>query len=453
MPALIQFVDSIGSSPTVRLDINDGAAWFCGDFSAPPPRLRRSESSNAMRDGGIVGSSSYENRTLSLSLTLVNTSTEDAAATELQKLWRELDRPVNWLRYQREGMTKPVFFRLFRSDVAELEELWTTPVARSIDLELLAEPFALGLRETLGPYTVNNDPAATSNGLFFDVTGVVGDVATEPMFWWSTDSGTFWLGASHGSTAIVAPMAQAETASLLGDTANPGGGPDASMSGTGTNNFARTSFATGSYMANRLQFNGLLPPGAWRALVAVRRSSATGVINVKADVYGTPVATSLTTSRQIVDLGIVYGRESTPAGAVGVVNSVDSTVLRVAAERVSGTSTLDWDYIYLIPAGNQVNEISAPQLMIAQPSLSVSPLVDSAGGHVSYWFGGDPSIGTSSIRLGKVTVAGGFPSLSPAIVNRFYVVHQSATTHAKSTVLTIYGAYWPRYLYVRPVSS
>ena len=49
---------------------------------------------------------------------------------------------------------------------------------RQASLEIVAEPFAYGLRETISVGTVNNDPAAGSNGCYFDLAAgqILGDV-------------------------------------------------------------------------------------------------------------------------------------------------------------------------------------------------------------------------------------------------------------------------------------
>lgn len=462
MPAIIQFVESPTGAPPVRLDINDAVTWFCQDFSAPPPRLRRNESSNSMRDGGIVGSASYENRTLTLELTLLNTSTEDAAATELQKLWRELDRPVNWLKYQREGMTKPVFFRLFRSDASDFEELWTTPVARNITLELLAEPFALGLRETLGPFTVNNDPAAGSNPGYVDISGVVGDVATEAIYWnTSYNRAAALMSVRHGDFSDIRPSFQAEAMTLGTDTTNPGGGPDAAMSGTGVNNFVRTSFSTTAAMSSRLSGSVYSTPfsgqsGTWVIYGAVRRSDATSVMRVGLGPFTGTAPSEFTTlpqstSRQLVRLG----RFSTEGGGNYQARSLTNPNVRIYAERVSGTGTLDWDCLFLIPADSAMLEgRSATTTGNASGNDVFDGIADRTFAISS---GGSPVI--LATELAPISSAGRIPQLMPNVTSRLFFLTSSqwdATglrVHSKteSNSLTIY--YWPRYLHVRPVSS
>lgn len=448
MPATIQFVDSVAPSPTVRLDVNDGSTWFCTDFSAPPPRLRRSESANAMRDGGIVGASSYENRTLTLELTLVNASTEDAAATEIQKLWRELDRSTNWLRYQREGMSKPVFFRLFRSDASDLEELWTTPIARNITLELLAEPFALGLRETSGPFTVPNDPM-TIDATRFTILAAnsLGDVPAPLVATTSTTALGLVLAAG------LSVSYSAEQAALGTDTTNPGGAADAAMSGVGSTNFRRTSFATNTTMVARLDTATVA--GTYRVFVYLRRSDATSVFNVRGRPStfstvppGPTVKLPLTTQRRLVDLGtMTFGVPGRLTGYGSTENSGTAARLRIEAERVSGSGAIDWDHFLLVPADRQL--LIAKSSSTTPQCHTVDGVTETAFSHAA----GDPVTGAGTI--GAVDqVAGGFPMVNPGVANIYTFLYQAGDeSNTVSSSTTVAASYWPRYLHVRPVSS
>lgn len=455
MPALIQFVDSIASSPTVRLDINDASVWFTRNFSAPPPRLRRSMSQNAMRDGAHVSSSSYDTRTLSIELTLIKEASEDLAATEMQKLWRELDRADNFLRYQPDNFTKPVFFRLYRSDVEDLEELWTVPIARTITLELLAEPFALGLKEVLGPYTVNNNPAAGSNGLFVTLGSVVGDVAAPAVIQLAHGSSTLtslYLAVRNDSAATDLIWQQAEAMTLGTDTTNPGSGPDAAMSGSGTNNFRRTSFATAT-MQTRLTPTINVLRGTYRLLACVRRSDATSVMTARvvSNGIGGPTTTiPLTTARQVLDLGVFsYSRgdlDKVGYSSVGSSASVSPGTVAFQAARASGSGTLDWDFVLFLPA----DVCTAAASGIATAGLLVDGIIEAA---IPYAPGGDPFAGTATPNGAGWALSGGFPFLVPNDDNRLTLLHSRSTGHTVGDSVTLNAHYWPRYLYVRPVST
>ena len=464
----IQFVDSIASSPTVRLDINDGTTWNCNTFDPGLPRLRRAMSQNAMRDGGNVSSSTYDMRTLRLTLALVHTS-EDNAATEVQKLARELDRTDNFIRYQPTGATKPVFFRTFRSDVSQLEHLTGAAKAfKKPSIEILAEPFALGLRETLGPFTVNNDPAAGSNGLFFDVTGVIGDIAAPAILQANHSSGTlerygYLAVRQHGTPSSLTFFLQAESASLLTDTTNPGGGPDAVMSGAGVNNFVRTSFATAT-MTNRftatISAKSVEARGRYRILVAARRSDNTSAMSMRVSSTGsgTPGSTvtlPLVTNRIIVDLGLFDARALAPDRVgYGADVATNKLVVTVQAARASGTGTLDFDYIAAIPADESMLlwDVTTDSLgSFVFDGVSQSVCVYETGVDP---FTAGPYMSALSVAT-PFAVSGGFPSLEPNQTNRFYMVtiEETNTNHVKGDSNVVSVHYWPRYLFVRPSAT
>ncbi|MCX4474781.1 hypothetical protein OOK41_31470 [Micromonospora sp. NBC_01655] len=80
------------------------------------------------------------------------------------------------LRWQ-PGTTAPVFFRTLRSPINRITEVAGSTMLRLVDVDILAEPFAYGLRETLAPVTVPNNPASPG-GCYLDIAGVRGDVET-----------------------------------------------------------------------------------------------------------------------------------------------------------------------------------------------------------------------------------------------------------------------------------
>lgn len=467
MADLVQFVDSISSSPTVRLDVSDEAAgWAVRRFMAPPPRLRRAMASNAMRDGINVSASSYDGRTLILDLECIKND-QDSAATELQKLARELDQPTNFIKYQPNGLTKPVFFVTFRADVSDLLDMIAQKAFRQVTIEVPAEPFALGLQEPLGPFTVTNDPAAGSNGCYFDASGVLGDVPA-PLVLINTTRCVGYAAVatrSRGNLANLVWFLQAESMTLGTDTTNPGGGPDAAMSGTGTNNFARTSFATTATSAVRVsqvisttsytsaQRSELV--GTFRLMAVVRRSDATSDMTASAELEfvstGPDVTIPKTTSRQLIDLGVL-----TFAGArVGYGSAVSpfyQSLLQVSAARSSGSGTLDWDLVLLVPADES--------LMLASMGGhdgSSDQLVDSVAERVyAFRAAAGGAFGGGAEQFGRdAQVSGGFPSLVPGVTNRVFFIETEGAgavmTKSETNSLTAY--YWPRYLYVRPVAS
>lgn len=464
---LIRFVDSIASSPTTRLDLNDETSWWVKSFSAPPPRLRRSMAENAMRDGVSVGSASYGSRTLTIELEC-RKSTQDLAATEIQKLWRELDRATNWIMYQPTGASKPVFFRTLRSDASQLEDVMAQQAMRRFTIEVMADPAALGLPETLGPFTVNNDPAAGSNGCYFDVTGVIGDLEAPALIHDTARTVGYGILAQRQrgvpSDLVWAKQCEAVNITLGTDTTNPGGGPDAAMSGTGTNNFVRTTFATNANHVERLfwaTYNDYNTPalrsairGRYRVLAVVRRSDSTSVIKIQR-LYGAPAVTvPQTTSRQMVDLGLAVlgSMESSSVGYGAESAATVPEALYFYAQRVSGTGTLDWDQLLLVPADERMLQWTQP----LNVGTGLDTLIDGVQEFVVTL---DPSTGPLAaspwLWPSLTQASGGWPSLVPTRTNRIFYLQAAAIggamTRTDTSTITVY--YYPRYLFVRPASS
>jgi hypothetical protein len=465
MADLIRFVDSIVANPVVRLDMNDepsiGGKWATAEFKAPPPMLRRSLASNAMRDGSYLSSAQYESRIITMKVDLI-CGTQEQSAVELQRLARELDRTENWLMYQPTGSRAPVFFLLQRGIITDVIDIPAQAAIRQVTVELQAEPFALGLREDLGPFVVTNDPTAV-NGHYFDVTGVIGDVAAPAVLVNTTRSvGQGILAVrQHGDPTFMNWWKPAESMVLSGGTANPGGGPDAAMAGTGTNNYVRTTFAT-TTMDKRLEWQlyndtpsaerNRATRGTYRAMAVVRRTDSTSVIKVQLTSTGTPTTLPLTTNRIVVDLGLTSISTYTDE-QIGYSASSSAFLpgLGVYAQRVSGTGNLDWDYVVLVPADE-----SQVQWGTTIVGTSYDVVLDATRENVVTLTAGTPFDGSAIIFGAASSVAGGLPSIVPDQVNRFVFVEQDTVsagpidkTHTSSFSLS----YWPQYLFVRPASS
>lgn len=465
MPDLIRFVDSIAASPTVRLDLNDEVTFWVKSFNAAPPRLRRSVAANAMRDGINVGSAAYDGRTLTLEVE-IRKSSQDGGAAEIQKLWRELDRPTNYLMYQPQGATKPVFFRTFRSDASQLVDIMAQVAMRDVTIELLAEHAAIGLKETLGPFTVNDDPTAASNPCYVDLPAIIGDIPADIVYWdaGSNSSASERLLAMRWSSTPGAPVTslQAESATLGADTTNPGGGPDAAMSGTGANNFRRTSFATNANMASRLQWASVVQPGgSYRVIAIVRRSGSSSTFQASVNVVGIqyPAVTIAANASQriVVDLGVVSWPDADPVGksSVAGISGTTAGALDVSASRTSGAETLDWDVIHLIPAGGQYDAVGGSMALISGGPIRTRYVVSDGENGRAFCASTSSDPTTTAVAQYPSRVAGAFPQVAPGVTNRLYVLSWDAPlpTCGVTSTTTVNISYWPRYLHVRPVST
>lgn len=461
MAVTLQFVDSIASSPTVRLDLNDGTTWRCvaDGTEFPPPPLRRAVTQTFLAHGASISASAYDNRSIKLKLALLGSSA-DTGATEMQKLARELNRTSNLLKWQ-PNTTAPVFFRTFRSDISSVYEIGRWEGKRLLEVELVAEPFAYGLKVTPSAPTVTNDPAAGGNAMFFDLAAadVTGDVET-PLHVYTADTdltaSTCVLAVRrHGTPANNTWFRQAEALTLGADTTLPGN--DAAASGSGSN-YARTSFSGTTSNAERI--GGVFPAssgssveftGLYRVFARLRHSVSGDTITVEMR-YGNgfsagTVTLANTTAFRLVDLGIL----PMPAGNTGARDGYGSTLATLSANvdfyaaRSSGSGNLDWDYILLVPADEELCLTTWPthtgRFVWDGPNDSTH-LLDSNGDLYSVASGA-----AAPTRKGSV------PLVAPNQINRVFFSPELNSTVAKTATVALTIAFWPRYLYVRPATT
>ena len=455
-----KFVDSPTASPTVLLDMNDGATWktLGGDFfKLPSPPLRRSLAQNNMTDGGILTSAAYDLRTLTFTVDLLG-STDTARIAQLDALKAQLAKPSNLIMHQLQTASYPVFFRTLRSDDYVVDTEISANFWR-VSCNVLAEPFAIGIRHDItAGVVITNDPASGTNKTFFDITGVRGDSPAPAFVRVALGSGTaptfFWAQRTAGSPTALTVFAQAEAGTLGTDTTVQAN--DTQMSGSGSN-FVRTTFATAS-LTTRLTVTAPTASdvtalrGRYRVLVKIRMSASGSNFTLR--YLQNPSGTSPTPGQQIsldssaaittVDLGVVEfpgpGAMPSTIGFSGLAATYPTQSLAIQIARNSGTSTLDMDYVYLLPADERSaqfrrsNWASSSYLCIDGPqemaygmasgttAFGATRTVDNAGGLTSYF--------------------GGFPMLVPGVTNRWYALIGPQPATAVSTWDV---SYWPRW--------
>lgn len=473
-PVVVDFDDfSAVAATTVRLNLNDDTTWSApyDGFDFSPPRLRRASASTMLADGEQIPASAYENRLLRLRLEL-HTSTVDQSATEIQKLGRELDRDHNILMWQ-PGTSEPVFFRTLRSDVTRLAEVPGTGTLRLFDVDLVAEPFAYGLPEVLAAQTVNNDPAAGSNGMYFDVTNPKGDVETPvflavPASVASSAQMVFAVRRRGTPSAPPVPIVmQAEAMTVETDTAVQSNDPV--MSGSGSN-YVRTTFATVTTMTGRVSISAGSGAGTWpltpsadlrgtyRVWVRVRRSVAGDTMQLRLRnvdssgfVNDTATAPAGTTNRRWVDLGLLTfpgGADPVTDGYSGVEIPAEDLGIRVEAAR-TGSGNLDIDVLLLVPADDRL-------CIVGPAAVSGAYLVLDSAQDMAYIRGSLAAEGGAYVRADKVPIVGRPPMVTPGVVNRITFMRDVAPTtngDDKTSTTVVNPWYWPRYLYVRPAST
>jgi hypothetical protein len=471
----IQMDNLTATSPTrLRLNLNDdiNIRTLADGTDFGVPELDRAYADTLLVDGAIVPAAAYGNRWLTLALRFQRAPDLDANAALLQSVIRELDRPSNFLRYQ-AGTSSPLFFRTLRSSASSIT--WD-PVSQEARIPILAEPFAHGQRVDLAPVTVNNDPAAVSNGMYWDVTGVTGDVETPPLIR-ITNSAPFSVGAlssvigirRHGTPANMPLVLQCEAMTLGTDTTLPGN--DATMSGSGSN-YARCSFATNASMAERLTIANFPPSalidarGRYRVWLRNRQSIGGDVFAVRLT-YGAPGVTSniindtvtlfSDTNRRWTDLGdftVPLFADPVEDGPSGVQMPPVGLGLAVQAQRVSGAGTFDMDSLLLVPADDGEYASIRWSIVGAQPPAYL--VLDSVHDLIYPMDGG----GLMHSNNQGITRSGGLPMLSPNQTNRLVMIMNATPASTFSQIdsithtATVAVSFWPRYASVaRPVAS
>lgn len=468
MASSLKFVDSIVSSPTTRLDLNDKTTWrlHIEGTEFPPPPLDRAIAFTLLADGGVIPAAAYGLRKLRLRLS-VDGASADATATQLQTFYRELDRPFNFLRWEQET-TNPVFFRTFRTSADSVQEFGQADGSEKLlTVEILAEPFAYGLREDpVVDAVVSADPAAVSNGCFVDVTGVKGDVETPALIQWpssaiANDRETVFAVRRRGTPSGLPFLFQAEAMTQGTDTTTQPN--DANFSGAG-NNYSRCTFATDATMQTRLQLTDLGTAGVdlrgkYRVFLRYRKNTPGDEINLQLD-WGDPVGW-LSVSNDVVasadsvelttaDLGLIDipgGLDPVSDNDGAELDVSDSFLLQLQAERASGSGSIDFDFLLLVPADDR---FAIVQWNDDSSSGSDHWILD-ANGTMSHARDASDRVITSAAP----SIAGGFPMLSPGQANRIYMVRSVRPTDiwALTTVSPVSVSYMPRYLSVRPAST
>lgn len=462
----VQFDNLTISSPTQsRLDLNDGSTWTLLDTGTefPPPPLKRAMASTLMTDGARVPAAAYDNRMLNLRLRLTAAS-EDASATALQNLFRELDRPFNILKWQPANATHPVFFRTFRGGAEAVREVLPSGAGREVDVTLLAEPFAYGLKKTLTTSTVTNNPASSC---YFDIDSPLGDVETPLIlqldYTQVDDKGPTAISVRRrGAVSLTPFVLQAE--SMTGGTDTSVQANDAVMSGSGSN-YMRCTFATvAAAMTIRLTSSTFptLPAvenrGTYRVFLRCRKSVSGNAINVQlgwtfgaTSASNREVALPSTTDRRWIDLGLVqipFAADPQFDGLSGDEIPARGGVWTVSAQRTSGSGNMDFDCLAFVPACDRFALVSWPS-----SSGPVAAMVDSTSETVHY-LGADGSVYPRELA----SLAGRFPYLTPNQDNRVFVLlnaggSASGISDDITSTVDVTPMYYPAYLYVRPAST
>jgi hypothetical protein len=456
MAMTLKFVDQPVATPATLFDLNDkiDAAIDMGQtFDISPPPLKKSVSGNNMQDGGQLTAAAYQNRILQFDVQLGPQGAHSVSQKEqlLTELTMELSKPSNLLMYKASPTSAPIFFQTIRSDSYVVNSGGGSRKGWNLRCQVEALPFGLGVRHSIvNGVTITNDPASGTNPARLDITGVKGD-APAPAF--------INLGASFGATSYfifsqrtrdttITPFVQAESGTLGTDTTLPGN--DAAFSGAGSN-YARTSFTTAT-MTTRLTLT--IPTqskGTYRIFARIRNNTATTTYQVQTNFPGTSsfsgpiVEFSLTSGAiSVIDLGLFdFPFPAAAPSQFGysrlAASSYPAQTMQIQAARTSGTGTLDFDYLYFMPADERLLTI---QGVAALGRIIIDGPNERAYGMSS---GSDPFGVTRVLDNAGALVPsfGGFPNLVPGVTNRWFMMR--AKNHVITNTYVISVDYWPQY--------
>lgn len=475
LPWVVRFVDKPDAGRVTRFDLNSLNSEQTGEpvyvrsdgFSLGTSERLVAMVESMLREGGDVVASKRANREVVVPLAVVGAAGAPATsadlATVINAVAREADRESNYLEFQPSDHTgESVFFVVKQGDIAEVElDSEDYPDQKGAQVTLLCEPTAIGAAVT-GSAVVNNDAAAVSNPLGFSLPAITGDVAA-PFNVTASGSGLTSAGATAllsvhtkaGATGRV--VLQAEAATRYTDTTLAASN-DAALSGSG-NNYVRTSFATNT-LIDRLGFSSLnIGFGTYKVLARVRKATAGDAFDVRRVLYNTSGGTGYygptkrygaTTSGgpHWLDLGEV----GLPAGPTppGVTSGVVGD-LRVQAQRITGSGTLDFDAVVLVPTelpGAPDVQTSATWLGRGSSGLTVGFNADDD----EVWTQSGTSYGYAETRRG-----GSLPQVHPGLDNHVVFARHvdlvpgaNGTTPAddKTWATTLAWSYRPRWLYL-----
>jgi hypothetical protein len=456
-----QFVaDMASASPSVLLDINARPLMVGDGWKINPASYEKGYSGGPMRHGRRPTRSTAANLTLVIPLQVLG-ATNDAAATVIQNLGHQL-RVDNILKVQHGS--NPVFFRTFANPEYSIDVVKTLVSDAKITLQIEAEPFAYGPRVqvTGSPFTLSNNPAAGSNPMHIDITGVLGDVET-PLFLIATSTGASnGLGSkwSHvatrrrGTPSGYSNVVQAESMTLgtnavvTADAAFSGGSKLRITPGTATH-VIRANSAFPSNGVSTVEARG-----EYIVYARVAKTTAADVwttqlkygVDSVAPVENDTVTLPLVAGPFWVNLGKVpVPAWSDPGrhGFSGVSTKVVLPWVGFYAGRSSGSGSLDFDCLYFVPADESTVIVQWPT---TDTTYVLDGTTDEGGSAYAMNTALDEVLTTATPA--RIHAGGGFPELIPGQTNRIHMIRQvdpAGTVDGITNTTTLRAYYWPRW--------
>lgn len=463
-----QFVaDMASDTPAVSLDLNV-APINVTRYDLSPSDFAKAYSGSSLYDIQQPTFNAARNRVLHIELT-VSSPNATGFAQAAENLGRQLGQD-NILKYQPTNTIRPVFFRTFANPAyaAQVRGIVSTCTAQyqNIALDIEAEFPAYGPREEAvnSPFTVSNDPAAGSNGCFFDVTSVKGDMPT-PLLIHATSTGVTGTPSglasrwSHfgmrrrGTPGNYVNFVQAEamtqglnTATVADATAS-GGSKSRITFGTATMNLRLNGTFPGNGVAN------VEARGEYAVYLRCQNTAATSTINVSfrygASDVGSVTLDSVSASGSTTWSWLYLGKMPCPPwadpvehGFSGVRSKVLMPWFGVYVERTFGAANFDMDAFYFVPADDLT---TIAKFASTSTTYAVDGTTD-AGGAVYAMTAALDEIVTTNVAS-TVIGGGGFPEAIPGQTNRVHFLRDVSPTGndtiGSTTTFRVY--YWPRW--------
>lgn len=420
-------------------------------------------------DAGSVGAEDGE-REASFTVQVVGTSA--AAGATIRDISRQLLAARNWLMVQPGNAAEPYFLHTYRTaqDALQWEDdesgIWQLPVRLSCD------PGISGPPETLGPYVIQNNPAAATKPCFHKTTvnAVKGDfpapVTVKMVPSVNLGGRRLLMSMVAMDPAPAGPVVwQVNTAGFTAGVDTTKSTTDASMS-NGTR--ATVTFATDAGMKARLYGTApaTLVPGRYKVLVRAART--TGGTETKMRLkqaspdgdqfYEGPVV-RFNLGASWVDLGeftFPFGVGDVDPADVGNVEAPNVTLM---ASRTAGAGDLLIDCFLLVPVDTAATVERAQTLRVAfsgvGPGSTNTAVVDSANKRYRQY------VTTGNVLTAQFPpqMPGGFPVLVPGKVNVAHLLQQTFTeaplpgpaqNDSLTATTSVTFEYVPQYLHLRP---
>ena len=460
----LDFVNSI-TDPTSVLNLNDGVTWkFLREGSSfDPPELRSANISTLLSHGERRAAEAFSNRTIVLHLQLKAAGSDQIAAATNALLRILLFEGSTVLRWKPNGATRPVFLHVLRTAPQSITDILVGH--KDLVIELDADPFAYGSQVSLGTFTVNADPAAATNGTYFDIpaASIPGDFET-PLMLRFTASGVAKTGRATTAIAIRAGgepanaplLLQAESMSLATNTATQTN--SSAWSGSGANSVRASSLST-SFVV-RATSSAVYPSsastdtrGAYRVFLRGAQTVGSDGIRLRLEwsadgnvwIPGREeIFPGGSTVKRWCDLGLVQfpiGYDPKFLGLSGAKLPIGGLRFRLAIARDSGGSgNFDFDVFRFMPADRA-------SLYVQWPAATSSSffVVDS---YYPAAYGTDSSGNVNTADL--IGMSGGVPSISPGVKNRVHILPDVGTTSTAGDTLPgtfdVEAFCWPRFI-------